>query len=231
MKTDSVDVPHAQAFASDTQARRWLRIVVTSMLVIASLVLATVFVRSIGPDSTVIERSAARTASREQARSDEDRAADAAWQRASSRLARHRRLVAAVFLFGNLLIVVACARSTRRLASDLRNGQLHLDEACAGALLRATLALGVAFGVMAATPGIELVTVGGGMYAGEQVVAAMVTAASFFVVWALALCLAFLALWRCGRVRQPGDDGVLDNVQPDGDESMLRPNLVRPQRP
>jgi hypothetical protein len=230
VKTDAIDIHHAQPLAPDTPAKRRLRSVVALMLVIAGLALTTVFVRSIGADSAVVERSAARMAEWERTRSHEDRAADTAWQRASNRHARHRRLVAAVFLFGNLLIVVACVRSTRRLARDLPNGQLHLDEAFAGVLFRATLALGVAFGVMAATPGIELVTVGGGMYAGEQVVAAMVTAASFFVVWAVALCLAFLALWRCGRVRQLEDDVEPDDIEPDRDGSMLR-SFARPQRP
>lgn len=180
--------------------RHGLGIIVALLLVVAAVACGVVFVRALGPSPAVLEQRTADRAEWEKGQTAEQRAGLEAWRKAVRELQRQQGLIAAVFLLGNIIIVVTFFRSTCANARDVGTRQLRPGEAFVRVLSRGTAALGAAGAVVIVVPILESVIAGGhGMYSGEQMLSAVFTLISFLFVWILSLGLASVVLWRRGR--------------------------------
>jgi membrane protease YdiL (CAAX protease family) len=184
----------------EKRARRRLRNIVALLLAVALVALAAVLARSLSPGPAVMEQRAAERAAWEKNQTAEQRANAAAWDETVREMRREQGLMALVFLLGNVIIAATFIRSTRATARDVGARRLRLGGACVRVLGRGTLALGAACAVMIAVPLAESIIAGGhGMYAGEQMLAAVYTLISFLLVWFVSLGLACAVLWRRSR--------------------------------
>jgi vacuolar-type H+-ATPase subunit I/STV1 len=184
----------------ETRVRHRLRNIVALLLAVAVVAFGVVFVRAFGPSSTVLEQRAADRAAWEKGQTAEQRASSEAWHEAVHESQRQRGLIAAVFLIGNIVIVVTCFRSTRANARDAGTRQRRFRDAFIKVLRRGTIALGAACAIMIVVPILESVLVGGhGMYAGEQMLSALFTLVSFLLLWIVSLGLASVVLWKRNR--------------------------------
>jgi hypothetical protein len=184
----------------EASVRRRLRNIVALLLVAAVVAFGVVFVRALGPSSAVLEQRAADRAAWEKGQTAEQRANSEAWHEVVRESQRERGLIAAVFLIGNIIIVVTFIRSTCANARDVGTRQLRLGDALVKVLSRGTVAFGAACAIMIVVPIIESVIVRGhGMYSGEQLLSALFTLISFLSLWILCLGLAAVVLWRRSR--------------------------------
>lgn len=184
----------------ETSVRRRLRNIVALLLVAAVVAFGVVFVRGLGPSSEVLEQRAADRAAWEKGQTAEQRANAEAWREVLRESQREGGLIAAVFLIGNIIIVVTFIRSTSANARDVGARQRRFADAFVKVLSRGTVALGAACATMVVVPIIESVIVGGhGMYTGEQMLSALFTLMSFLSLWIFSLGLAAAVLWRRSR--------------------------------
>jgi len=195
----------SMAIPNDTRVRNRLRNVVGLLAIVALIALGVFLARALGPSSAVVEQRAAERAAWEKTQTAEQLARSEAWQEAVRELRRQRGLIALVSLIGNLIVVVTCIRSTLANAREVAARSLRPGAAFLSVLRRGTAALGAACAIMIAVPlGESLMFPGNGMYAGEQMLAALFTMISFLVLWMLSLGLAAIVLWRRSVTYSPG---------------------------
>ena len=181
-------------------ARKRLTLIVVLLAMVGALASSVVVVALLQPSRATLEQRTADRAAWASTQTAEQRESAAGWDKALSRMRREQGLMALVFVSGVLIIIVNVARATRSAARKIDRSETTLRRAGASVLARSAVALLGAFAVMLLVAVVDgLFIDNDGMYEGEQSAIAIITTATFTLIWLAALSVSIAVLWhhRC----------------------------------